>query len=351
MYRIQTRVVVVEPSQVGEARRAAARLAELAGLGETDRGKLAIVVTELANNLARHTGGAGGEILLRPLGNAEGSDGAAAADAPGVEVLAVDRGPGMADVGACLRDGYSTGGTSGTGLGAVRRLATTFDVHSSPPGGTVVLARVNADPAAGAAATPRRPKYDWAVVCLPAPNETACGDAWRVAADGERLAVLLADGLGHGPLAATASEAAGAAFDADPFAGPGATLEASHLRMHGTRGGAVAVALLDGSARAARFAGVGNIAGSIVSPGASRGLFSHNGTAGVQVRKVQVFDYPWPADGMLVMHSDGLQSRWSLDGYPGATQRHPAVVAALLYRDFTRGRDDLTVAVVRPARA
>jgi hypothetical protein len=118
--------------------------------------------------------------------------------------------------------------------------------------------------------------------------------------------------------------------------------------MHGTRGGAVAVARISGPG--ARFAGVGNIAGSIVTPSVSRGLMSHNGTAGVRVRKVQELDYPWPEGGMLVMHSDGLQTRWSLDAYPGLAQRHPAVVAGLLYRDFTRGRDDVTVAVVRPAK-
>ena len=344
MSRPQSRVRVSESSQVGEARRAAAKLAEQAGLGETDRGKVAIVVTELANNLVRHAGGAGGEIVMRGLDSSDG------ADAGGVEVLAVDRGPGMADVAACMRDGFSTGGTSGTGLGAVRRLSSAFDVNSARPGGTVVFSRVTAAPGVDASAEAAAPDFDWCVICVPVAGETACGDTWRVATAPGKLSIMIADGLGHGPQAAEASEAGCGAHDAAPFAGPAATLEAAHVRMHGTRGGAVAVAQLDAPGGAAHFAGVGNIAGSIVSGADSRGLFSHNGTAGVQVRKVQQFDYPWPPNGMLVMHSDGLQSRWSLDGYPGVTQRHPAVVAGLLYRDFARGRDDLTVAVVRPAR-
>ena len=335
MSLIQTVVQVTESSQVGEARRAAAQVAERAGLGETDRGRVAIIVTELANNLARHARG-GGEMLLRAL---------RAPDVPGVEVLSIDRGPGMADVAACMRDGFSTGGTPGTGLGAARRLADRFEIHSTQPAGTVVLARVEA---AGAREAVPRPQFDWSVICIPVRGETMCGDTWRVAVGPDRLAVMLADGLGHGPLAADASGAAGAAFDADPFAGPRPVIEAAHARMQGTRGGAVAV--LDLAGGAARYAGVGNIAGSIVpAAGGSRGLASHNGTAGVQVRKVQEFEYPWPSDGMLVMHSDGLQGRWSLDAHPGAARRHPAVVAALLYRDFSRGRDDVTVAVVRPA--
>jgi anti-sigma regulatory factor (Ser/Thr protein kinase) len=317
---------------VGEARRIAARLAELAGLGETDRGKVAIIVTELGNNLVRHATN-GGEMLLRAL----------PAPQAGVEVLAVDRGPGMADVAACMRDGFSTGGTPGTGMGAVRRLSSAFDLHSARPGGTVVLSRVTApkEPEAPAEA------FDWGVVCLPVAGEEACGDTWRLASAGGRLSLMIADGLGHGPLASDAAEAAGAAYDADPFAGPAAIVGACHDRMHGTRGGAVAVADVDAASGAARYAGVGNVAGSIVNGADSRGLFSHNGTAGVQVRKVQQFDYPWPRGGLLLMHSDGLQSRWSFDPYPGLAQRHPAVVAGLLYRDFARGRDDLTVAVVR----
>jgi anti-sigma regulatory factor (Ser/Thr protein kinase) len=329
MSRTQTVVPVTETTQVGEARRQAVRIAEAAGLGDTERGRLAIVVTELANNLVRHA--RGGEILLR--------DADTPTD-PAVDVLSIDRGPGMADVAACMRDGFSTGGTPGTGLGAVRRLSTVFEIHSNPPAGTVAFARVAATP-------PARGEFEWSVVCLPVRGETACGDTWRLAAERGRLALMLSDGLGHGPLAAEAADAAGAAFDADPFAGPRPLVEAAHTRMHGTRGGAVAVIQIE--AASARFAGVGNIAGSVVSAAGSRGLTSHNGTAGVQVRKVQEFDYAWPGDALLVMHSDGLQTRWSLDAYPGAARRHPAVVAGLLYRDFSRGRDDLTVAVVRRA--
>jgi hypothetical protein len=85
------------------------------------------------------------------------------------------------------------------------------------------------------------------------------------------------------------------------------------------------------------------------APGApsGRGLVSHNGTIGVEVRRLQQFDYESPAEALLVMHSDGLQSRWSLEAYPGIMHRHPALIAGVLYRDYSRQRDDLTVCVVR----
>ena len=49
-----------------------------------------------------------------------------------LDVLALDRGPGMSDVDRCLADGYSTAGSPGTGLGAIGRLADQFDIYSSP---------------------------------------------------------------------------------------------------------------------------------------------------------------------------------------------------------------------------
>ena len=95
------------------------------------------------------------------------------------------------------------------------------------------------------------------------------------------------------------------------------------------------------------FAGVGNIGASIVAPGTSRGMASHNGTVGHQLHKIQEFSFPWNAQSLLIMHSDGLNTRWDLSVYPGIWTKHPAIVAGLLYRDFSRERDDVTVLVAR----
>lgn len=339
MIPYQVIIPVHEASQVGEARRHAARVAERVGLNENDRGKVAIIVTELANNLVRHGGATGhGEIALRLLAHAEGN---------GVEILALDKGPGMADVGRCLQDGYSTGGTAGQGLGAVKRLASEFDVTSTIGHGTVVLARL-LDGAAAPSPTRGETGLRWGVVNKPVKGETECGDTWRVVRrhDGT-TAVLVADGLGHGPAAAEASQAAALAFDADPFADLKRLFERAHAALRGTRGAAVAAAHIDPARGTLRYAGIGNISGTLVDvAGARRGLASHNGTIGAQMPKVQEFEYPWPARGVLVMHSDGLATRWDPAAYPGLSQRHPAAVAGVLYRDFTRGRDDVTVVVI-----
>ncbi len=323
----QVAVSVTEPNQAGEARRVAVRLAEAIGLDERARGEVAIVATELATNLARYA--RGGALLIQALDLPAG---------PTLEMLSIDAGPGMPDVSACLRDGYSTGGTPGNGLGAVRRLSSEFDIHSTPAG-TVVLARVRR---AGAASAPGG--YDWGAISLPAPHETVCGDAWRIAVRGGSLAVMVADGLGHGPLAAAAADLAVRAFDGQPFEDAAALIERAHRDLTGSRGAAMAVAAIGQAG--VRYAGVGNIAAVLAGGDRGRGLPSQNGTVGVQIRRVQALDYEWPARARLVMHSDGLNTRWTLDAYPGLAARHPAVVAAVLWRDCTRGRDDATRVVV-----
>jgi anti-sigma regulatory factor (Ser/Thr protein kinase) len=332
-------ITVSDASGVGEARRRIRQLAEEISLSESEREQAAIIATELATNLVRYT--KGGEILLR-----SGSNEAKR----WVDILSVDRGPGMNDVTQSLEDGHSTGGSCGTGLGAVRRLSTEFDIYSAPNSGTVVFARV----ADGRSADSSPPLFTWGVVSRPAPHEDLCGDSWRIAERPGELAIMLADGLGHGPEAARAAEEAARTFEADPFAPLTSLIHRADARMRGTRGGALAAARIEASGRLMKYVGVGNISGylhPLQGEEVGRGLFSHNGTVGVQIRKVQEFDYPCPDRSLLVMYSDGLQSRWSLEPYPGLQFRHPAVFAGVLYRDFTRGRDDVTVAVVHTSLA
>ncbi|HEX4049349.1 MAG TPA: SpoIIE family protein phosphatase [Steroidobacteraceae bacterium] len=338
----QTRFEVSTESQIGECRRAAQRLAEVSGLDGTAVGRVGIVATELATNLVRHA--SGGELLLQAL-TGRGD--------PQIELLAIDRGPGMADVQRCLQDGYSTGGTLGAGLGAVTRLSGTFDIYSIAGQGTIVLARLGSGPDAargegrGAAAARGGDGFELGAICVPMPGEIECGDSWHVASDGDAAAMLVVDGLGHGVFAAAAARAAGNAFAAEPFRTPVEAIQHMHRAMSGTRGAAAACALLPPHSHTLEYAGIGNISGSMISPQRSQGMVSHNGTLGTQLlRRVQQFSYAWPRDGHVVMHSDGISARWSVSAYEGLHARHSAVIAAVLYRDHGRGRDDATVLVL-----
>lgn len=324
---------VHDASEIGAARRASTVLAERIGCAETERGEVALVVTELATNMVRH--GGGGELLVGPLAQPCG----------GLEIIAIDRGPGMPSVDRALQDGFSTGGGNGVGLGAVQRIADCCEIFSAPGAGTAVLARLRF--------TPPPPAGDGVVagVSVPMPGETVCGDAWTWAADGGRWSVLVADGLGHGPPAALAAAEAVRVFHqhvAEPAAD---ILAAAHQALRHTRGAAIGIASVSAASGELAFTGVGNIGGTIVTAGASRSLISHPGIVGHECRKIQTFSYPWSEGSVVVLHSDGLQTRWTLDRYPALASRDPALLAAVLYRDFARGRDDVTVVAGRAAAA
>jgi anti-sigma regulatory factor (Ser/Thr protein kinase) len=327
------RVAVTERSQVAEARAVARRVAGEAGLPDEAADRLGLVVTELGTNLVKHTA-EGGELLMRPMG-------APAA----VECLAIDAGAGITDIPRCLTDGHSTAGSPGTGLGAVRRLAATFDIHSSPGRGTVIRALV-----ADARTRPPRPACLLAGgVSVAKAGEPVCGDAWAISGSSDRVAVILADGLGHGLAAHEAAEVAVSQFARRADASCAATLERLHHEMRHTRGAAVGTAVLDRTADHVAFAGAGNVSAHVVRPGGRQQIASTYGTLGHEVHQFREQHCRWDRGSLLVLHSDGLQSRWALEAYPGLSGRHPSVIAAVLYRDFSRRTDDVTVVVVKEA--
>ncbi|HEY2637630.1 MAG TPA: ATP-binding protein, partial [Solirubrobacteraceae bacterium] len=229
------RLRVEEASQVAPVRRAAEGVADALGFDETRRGQTAIVATELATNLLRH--GQGGEMVVRGAGGT------------GVDLVAWDRGPGMADASGAERDGVSTAGGPGNGLGAVRRLAASFDVYSAPQQGTVALARMRGDNGSA-------PAVDGLALAMA--GEEASGDAWAAVREDRWVTVVLADGLGHGPEAARAATAA--LGELRPGVAPEELLRRMHGALRPTRGAAAAVARYDEASGELRFAGIGNIA-------------------------------------------------------------------------------------------
>lgn len=322
-----TQVLAIEDSsQIGYARRTAQQLAEQHGFDERDAGRVALVATELASNVLKHA--SHGEMHLRVLPRPDGF---------GIEMLAVDRAQGF-DLEACLADGFSTGGTQGIGLGSIARQAEVFDVYADARG-AVLLARLYPR-------NDRAPDMRFGVTQHSLHHDPACGDVWHLAYEDGNISALIIDGLGHGEDAERAGLAGAKPFALTPFADPVMLMEDLHRDMIGTRGGAVAFAQFHAERDSLTFTGIGNIGASLIAADKSRGLASHPGIVGVQYRKARPFDYA-PVNGhLLIMYSDGIQSRWNLQDYPGLVHRHPAVIASVLHRDFFRGRDDVTVLVV-----
>jgi anti-sigma regulatory factor (Ser/Thr protein kinase) len=316
---------VTETSASGTVRRRAAELAERVGFAEGPVGEISIVATELATNLVKYA--RDGVVVLRALR----SDHCA-----GLAVVAVDHGPGIRDMTPLFADGESTSGTLGIGLGAVRRLADSYDAHSVPGQGTVVSAtfwqdQPAAEPAAGLA--------------RPLDGEEECGDAYATRRTGRGLLMMVSDGLGHGSLAARASTECVRVFRDSELESPAALLKLMHQRISATRGAATAIAHLDVAAHRLTYAGVGNIAGRVVNGRTKRGLVSMPGIVGHKLRPVQDMTYEVEPEAWVVMHSDGLTDKWDLDRYPGLPGCSPLVVATTLLRDAAVRRDDASVLV------
>jgi hypothetical protein len=283
----------------------------------------------MATNLLKHA--KDGEIHFTPL-SGQGF--------PGIDIVSIDRGPGILSIEECLRDGYSGVGTAGTGLGAISRLAQRFDGYSELGKGTVMLARIAPSGFPDIAMTV-------GFAGRPISGEDVSGDSWATRQENGVSMFIVADGLGHGIQAAEASAEAVSAFRTSTGTDPTPILQRVHRALRGTRGAAVAVAAVDHKKRVVRYAGIGNIAGIVVSPAKTQFMISHNGTAGHEAAHFQEFTYPFPEMSILIMHSDGLATSWNLGAYPGLRSRHPAVIGGTLYRDAARHRDDVCVVVAK----
>jgi anti-sigma regulatory factor (Ser/Thr protein kinase) len=323
-------VGVTEPTHVSEARRTALRLAQDLAFSDVVQGRLALVVTEIAANVLKHA--KGGRIVLSP-----------AMQADAIDIFGLDQGPGISNLAQCLQDGFSTAGSPGTGLGAIERQSDEWDVFTSPGKGTVIRARLNRGKP-----QPVGSPFETAGVVIPYPGYSESGDAWAARVTPGKLTLLAVDGLGHGPSAADAANAAVASFNARSDLSGAALMEEIGRALRSTRGAAVGLAEIAAGSGTLSYTGVGNIAGVIFTDDlSSKHLVSMNGIVGHYTQRIRSFEYPWRPDSLLILHSDGLRTRWNLADYPGLAMRSPALIAAVLLRDAERGTDDALIAVVR----
>src|SRR5262249_46836509 len=327
-------MAVDERSRVAEARRLASMAAAEQGLGESDIGRVAIVATELATNLVKHAGG--GQIAIGAFDDSEGT---------GLEILALDKGPGIADVQKALADGHSTAGSAGTGLGGAHRASSVFAVSTRSGHGTAIVARIRKSKDQ----PHRSSRYIVSGLCVPYPGKAVCGDGWAIAPVEERIVVLLADGAGHGPEAHRAAMRAIEILREKAKVAPEEVVQRVHTALGATRGAAVAVARLEPEANGGNvnFVGVGNISPAQIEGEQVRRMASLKGTAGHAAPRIRAFQYPYRDTPTVILHSAGLTSRWDLSEYPGLMSAHPSLIAGILYRDFRRGRDDASIVAVR----
>jgi anti-sigma regulatory factor (Ser/Thr protein kinase) len=320
-----------DPSEVAPARRGVSVLAAELGFDTEDAGRAALVATELGTNLIKH--GGGGELIAQRI-----SSGARG----GLQLLGLDKGPGMADLGKCLRDGYSTGGSPGTGLGAIERMSQLFEIYSRPDQGTAVLAQLWPD-----SHPPAVERLQIGSLVLPKPGENVSGDAWCYHERVEGVFVIGIDGLGHGFGAHQAATEACRVFEADKHRPSLRLMQLLHEALRPTRGAAVTLIEVDWDAGRASSVAVGNVTAAFINGNKIKRMAADNGIVGHVMGRPRELQHPCSPDSVLILHSDGLTANWQPERYPGLIQHHPALVAGVLYRDCSRRRDDSLVVVIR----
>jgi anti-sigma regulatory factor (Ser/Thr protein kinase) len=344
---------VRDRADVGALRRLVCEQARRHGATQEGCARAELVATELGTNLVQHAG-PDGCVLIR------------AAPPASLELIAVDRGPGIADPAAAVAGRSHAPAGLGCGLAAVRRASAHFDLHSQAGRGTTVLAVVSLSGAsqpsgdghragdgqrAGLGQRAGGPGHRWAGVSVGITEP--CGDAWAVTDDDGGFAVAVADGLGHGAAASAAADAAAAGFAA-ARGDPASFMIRANAAMLGTRGGAATVCQLQPEQEILRYVAVGNVNGCVLAGSARHRLVTYSGTLGLRDTPppAPVLTCPWPGQATLVVWTDGLHSRAAFCAMDaGLLARDPAVIAATVYRDHDRGSDDATIVIVRNEQA
>lgn len=303
-----------------------------AGLETTRLAELDIIVAEMTSNLFKYADN--GELLFGIIPDPE---------APYIELLCIDSGPGMQNPSRMLIDGISTSNTLGHGLGSIQRLSDVFDLYSLVGWGTILLSRIYLK---------NMPAKKNSMVIRPLvvskPGEKVSGDGLVYKKTKNQIQLMLCDGLGHGPEANKAINEAAIAFRICPDNSPTEILRFVHSSIRKTRGMVANVVVYDFDTKIWTSAGIGNIAARWLGPAISKNHMSYNGIVGHNIPGSMNDQQYSSADyNQLILCSDGFKTRWDLSKYTMIQKCDPAIICAALYKDQARRTDDMSVIIIK----
>jgi anti-sigma regulatory factor (Ser/Thr protein kinase) len=334
------RIIQVSHSgDVAAARQAATALAAVLGFIEPDSQAVTLAVSELATNLVQHA--RGGTVTLTALVE-EGR--------VGLQITSQDSGPGIADVEQALADGFSTVGSLGYGLGAVYRIMDVLDITSQPGQGTRIVCK------RWARAPAQRPlsrRLDCGAASRAHPLMDVSGDAFVLKQWGEGALVGVIDGLGHGQFAYQAAQAAWQYVESHFDQPLEAIFRGVERACSATRGVVMALARFacapSPSVCRVTVASIGNIEIHLFGSPRPVRFMARRGVLGLHAPAPVVTEHPWGARSMLVLHSDGVTTRWRWEDFRHLAGASATVIARQLLRALAKDNDDATVVVVKNA--
>ncbi|MBC8342730.1 MAG: ATP-binding protein [Bacteroidetes bacterium] len=325
--------------QIDGIRMAARAMAEDHSFNEVKTEEVALVVTELATNMIKFAGK--GEIMINKF-EINGRK--------GLDVFGQDHGPGIENLEITLRDGYSSVGSLGVGIGGIKRLSDEFDCFSlmaqhSPrqvDGFTVFFSRKwaqNKDYLNN--------HFELGYISRPFPGEIMNGDHLFIHETASGLIAAVVDGIGHGKEAAFAAQTAVEYMAVNTSDSIDEILVGLHQSLMHTRGAVVSVAKFEMDKKQFTYGGIGNIYARVENSPHPVHPVSLNGTLGSRIGKIRSFEYPWVPGSVLIMSSDGISNRWNMEDFPSLIKKHPALIAYVIYHNHCRTNDDASIMIIK----
>lgn len=320
-------------SSVGEARRMARTVAESLGFGPQATEEIVLAMVELATNLIKHA--QGGTLTLTPLDEGRRI---------GLELEALDKGPGIVDIERALTDGFSTAGSLGTGLGSVNRLMDEFDITSSRAAGTRIVCRkwLRHHPV-----SMQRCPLTFGVATRPRPGCDVNGDEFIIKHWGESALAGVIDGLGHGQFAHRAAQTARQYVESHYDLPLAQVIRGVGRACRATRGVVMALALFEWGQDRLSFVSVGNIEVKVFPSTSPFHFVIRRGIVGLNAPEAVVTQHPWPSENVMVLHSDGLSTHWRWRDFPDLMEKPASAAAQTLLHALAKDQDDATVMVIR----
>lgn len=315
--------------EVLAVRHAARKEAEGLGFSAAGIAEIETAVAELATNLVKHAEG-GGEVILRRLGNG---------GAAGLELVAKDQGPGIADLDKAMADGYSTAGSLGIGLPGVKRLMDEFSIQTGAGAGTEITARKWLERQTGSLLA-------FSVLATPFPGEQLSGDGYFIKRlPGHELFAVI-DGLGHGAKAHAVTQRCLETLESCCREEPAEIVARCHEALRHSRGAAMALARVERGSLMLQHISVGNVDTRVYNTPQPVRPYCFNGTLGMALEgSSRVVEYPLARGAIIVMCSDGIVSRFEVPA--SIFVEPPQRIAESIFSKHVRGTDDAILLVAK----
>lgn len=294
-----------------------------------------IIIAELTSNLIKYANG--GELLYRAHFNEGFNE---------IEIYCLDNGIGIENVTRMMNDGYSSSNTLGHGLGTIKRLSNDFQIYSMKNWGTVQYIKICEK--SDIVFPELKNGFSYAGIGINYPGEKVCGDGYHIKNSRKGFQIFVGDGLGHGEHASEAVKLAIKAFKQTVETEPSEILREIHASVKKSRGLVGTIASVDYDKETWNICGIGNINTRIHNGLENKTYTPYNGIIGHNIpRTLNSTILPYKKHQIMVMHSDGLRTRWNLNDFTSILKQNSGIIASSILKENIRGTDDATILVAK----